>query len=54
MRFLCSSSSPLYFSASWTMRSISSLLSLPLSLVMVILFLVPASSTLKSQYDPGS
>ncbi|RNA41109.1 hypothetical protein BpHYR1_008036 [Brachionus plicatilis] len=38
---LCSSSSFLYFSASLTMRSISSLLNLPLSLVIVILLVLP-------------
>ncbi|RMX46422.1 hypothetical protein pdam_00000611 [Pocillopora damicornis] len=37
----CKSSSALYFSASRTMRSISSLDNLPLSLVMVILFSRP-------------
>ncbi|KAF3791347.1 NAD-specific glutamate dehydrogenase [Nymphaea thermarum] len=40
--FLTSSSSALYLSASFTIFSMSSLLNLPLSLVMVILFFTPA------------
>lgn len=39
--FLCSLSSALYFSASWTIFSISSFDSLPLSFVIVIFFLCP-------------
>ena len=42
MRLRASSSSALYFSASCTMRSISSFDKRPLSLVMVILFFWPA------------
>ena len=43
MDFHHNNSSTLYFSASCTMRSISSLLSRPLSLVIVILLFLPAA-----------
>ncbi len=46
---ITSSSSALYFSASYTIFSISSALRRPLSLVMVILLFLPASTSERSE-----